>query len=163
MSKSRNPRKRAPEKVPTEADWGDYRADLDAKWAHDQFCGRTNEQMQKYIYGAPLGAAEDLRSMPEVPFRYYILGYRDYVMAGNFREYDASSAASCFIELVLQKLEQQPRYIAPVMPELLSAVEHVARNQVAFDAHESTYGNFMEMLKRIQVLHEEVKGRYRRL
>jgi hypothetical protein len=45
VSKSRNPHKRALEKVPNEADWGDYRPDLDAQWAHDQFCGRTNEQI----------------------------------------------------------------------------------------------------------------------
>lgn len=163
MSKARNTDKRAPDKVPTEADWGDYRADLDAKSAHDQFVGRTNERMQCYIRGAPLAAAEDLHFMPEVPFRYYLLGYRDYVMAGNFLKYDAPNAASAFIGLVLHKLEKQPRYIVPVMPELLSAVEHVARNQAAFGADESIYGNFMEMLKRIQVLYEEVKARYRRL
>jgi hypothetical protein len=163
VPKSRKTRKRTPEKVPTEADWGEYRADIDVKWAHDQFGGRTNEQMQKYIHGAPLGAAEDLGFMPEVPFRYYILAYRDYVMAGQFRQYDAPDAASCFIGLVLRKLEQQPRYIVPVMPELLSTVEHVARNQTTFGAKESIYGNFAEMLKRIQILYQEVKGRYRRL
>ena len=162
MSKSRNVHDRA-EKLPSEADWGDYRADLDLKSAHDQFCGRTNEQMQPYIRGAPLAAAEDLRFMPEVPFRYYVLGFRDYVMAGDFRKYDAPNAASCFIQLVLQKLEEQPRYIVPVMPELIAAVQHVAQNQASFGADESIYGNFMEMLMRIQILYEEVKDRYRRL
>src|SRR5437764_894938 len=29
-------------RIPTEGDWGDYRYDLDQKWAHDQFGGRSN-------------------------------------------------------------------------------------------------------------------------
>ena len=49
------------------------------------------------------------------------------------------------------------------MPELLPAVEHVAHNQAAFDADESIYGNFLEMLKQIQALYAEARDRYRRL
>jgi len=101
--------------------------------------------------------------MPEVPFRYYVIAFRDYVMSGEFSDSDASDAASCFIRLVLQKLEQQPRYIVPIMPELLSAVEHVARNQTAFHAKESIYGSFLKMLSRIHSLYDEAKDRYRRL
>jgi hypothetical protein len=149
--------------VPTEADWGDYKSDLDQKWAHDQFFGRSNEEMQPYIHGSPLGAAEDLRSIPEVPFRYYAIAFRDYVMSGQFRDFDAADAASCFIRLVLQKLEQQPRYIIPIMPEILPAVEYVAHNQATFHAKESIYGSFPEMLNRIHALYDEAKGRYRRL
>ena len=157
------PRKRQNWRIPAEADWGNYQADLDTKWAHKQFIGRSNEEMQPYIRGAPLGAAEDLRFMPELPFRYYILGYRDYVMAGDFKPYDAPGAASCFINLVLRKLEDQPRYIVPVMPELLPALTHVAWNQTSFQADEHTYGSFMEMLKRIEALYHEMESRYRRL
>lgn len=29
--------------VPTEAEWGDYEADLDQKYAHKMFAGRTNQ------------------------------------------------------------------------------------------------------------------------
>jgi hypothetical protein len=150
-------------RIPTEGDWGDYRYDLDQTWAHDQFGDRSNEEMQPYIRGTPIGAAEDLHFMPEVPFRYYVLGYRDYIMAGQFGSPYASDAASCFIRLVLRKLQEQPRYIVPIMPELLPAVEHVAHNQAAFDADESIYGNFLEMLKQIQALYAEARDRYRRL
>src|SRR5882724_2375449 len=105
--------------------------------------------MQPYIRGTPIGAAGDLYFMPEVPFRYYVLGYRDYIMAGRFSKHDASDAASCFVRLVLRKLQEQPRYIVSIMPELLPAVEHVAQNQAAFHADESIYGSFLEMLKQI--------------
>ena len=149
--------------IPSEADWGDYQSDLDAKWAHQHFIGRTNEEMQGYIRGTPLGAAEDLRFMPEVPFRYYVLGYRDFVLAGEFPNFFASDAASCFLRLVLHKLEEQPRYIVPVMPDLLPALEYVARNQETFEAPENIYGRFLEMYRQIQELYTESKDRYRRL
>lgn len=150
-------------RVPTESDWGDYKADLDQEWAHRQYCGRSNEEIQAYFRGSPIGAAEDLRFMPETPFRYYMLGYRDYVMSGNFEHLDESNAASCFLRLVLHKIEQQPRYIVPIMPELLPTVEYVATNQSHFHAKESIYGNFLEMLERIKALYIETKDRYRRL
>jgi hypothetical protein len=70
--------------IPTVSDWGNYHADLDENWAHDQYCGRSNEEMQRYIRNSPIEAASDLRFMPDVPFRYYMLGYRDFVMSGQF-------------------------------------------------------------------------------
>ena len=46
--------------ISTESDWGKYQADLDEKWAHDQYCGRSNEEMQAYIGNSPIEAASDL-------------------------------------------------------------------------------------------------------
>jgi hypothetical protein len=76
----------------------------------------------------------DLRWTPEVPFRYYMLGFRDFVMAKHFDFLDSADAASCFLEL-------------------LPAVEHVARNQAVFEAESSIYGDFLEKLSRIQALY----------
>jgi hypothetical protein len=92
--------------------------------------------------------------MPEVPFRYYVLGFRDFVMAGQFDHLEGSDAASCFLSLVLEKLEKQPSYILSVMPQLLPAVRHVAMNQASFDANERIYGSFQEKLGRIEALYE---------
>jgi hypothetical protein len=98
--------------------------------------------------------------MPEIPFRYYMLGYRDFVMS---RDPDnAADAASCFLGLVLQKLEEQPRYIVPIMPDLGATVEYVAHHQAEFEAEERIYGSFLEKLMRIQSLYAESKNRYRR-
>ena len=92
---------------------------------------------------------DELRWMPEVPFQYYVLGLRDFVMAGEFDELEASDAASCFLGLVLEKLEKRPRFILPVMPQL-----HVAANQASYRASASIYGSFAEKWKRIASLHE---------
>lgn len=139
--------------VPTEKDWGDYQADLDQKYAHDLFAGRTNEEMQPHFRLNPIERTSELGFMPEVPFRYYIIGFRDFVMAGDFEALDASNAASCFLGLVLEKLEKEPNHISPIMRELFPAIEFVANNQEKFDAVEKIYGNFLEKLAQIQTLY----------
>jgi hypothetical protein len=138
--------------VPTEEDWGDYRSNLDCKSAHDLFAGHTNEQMRPYFRQNPLERAAELRFMPVVPFRYYMLGFRDCLMDGDFEFLDASNAASCFLGLIIEKLKKQPQVIIPIMPGLLPAVEHVASNQAQYEAEESIYGNFLEKWDQIRSL-----------
>jgi hypothetical protein len=140
--------------VPTEKDWGDYRLDLDQKHAHDVFAGHTNEQMQRFFRQNPIEMTDELRWMPDVPFRYYLLGFRDFIMAKDFGFLNGSDAASCFLGLVLEKLEKQSRLIVPIMPELLPTIEHVARNQSLFEAAPNVYGNFIEKLGRIRALYK---------
>jgi hypothetical protein len=143
--------------LPTERDWGDYKSDLDQNHAHSVFAGRTNEEVQPLFRRNPIGMTDELRWMPDVPFRYYILGFRDFITAKQFDFLNASDAASCFLGLVLEKLERNPRVIVPVMPHLLPTVEYVARNQTAFDADEEIYGNFLEKLSRIQTLYAAIR------
>jgi hypothetical protein len=136
--------------VPTEADWGDYEGDLDTKWSHDVFAGHTNLEMLSRFDVNVIETADELRWMPEVPFRYYILGFRDYVMAQEFKYDDGSDAASCFLNLIAEKLEGQPKHVLPIMPELLPALRYVAENQTLFGAEESIYGSFRRKLERIE-------------
>src|ERR1700693_1850418 len=140
-------------RVPTEAEWGDYQADLDQEDSHDLFGGHTNEEMQPHFYRNVIERTDELRWMPIIPFRYYMLGFRDFVMAGNFDGLRSSDAASCFLGLVEEKLEKQHEFILPIMSELLPAVRHVGRNQSAFNADEDIYGSFQEKLKRIEALY----------
>jgi len=163
QKRTKRPNKRAWSRIPTEADWGAYQNDVDQKWAHDQYCGRSNGEMQHYFRNSPIEAASDLQFMPEVPFRYYVIGYRDFVVSGSIERLNASDAASCFLNLVAHKLERQPRYVVPVIPELLGALRQVAQNQAGFHADENIYGSFLERLQRIETLYAEVKDRYRRL
>ena len=159
--KDKSPRPPVP-RIPTESDWGDYSADLDQKWAHDHYRDKSNEEMQSYFHDNAIESASDLQFMPEVPFRYYMLGFRDYVMSSKLEGWE-SDAASCFLNLVLNKLNEQPRSIISIMPELLSAVEYVGTHQATFKASEDIYGNFHKKLNQIKKLYEECKGRYRRL
>jgi hypothetical protein len=139
-------------RVPTEGEWGNYEADLDQRYAHDLFGGRTNEEMQAHFYRNVIERTDELRWMPAIPFRYYMLGFRDFVMAGNFDHLQDSDAASCFLRLVEEKLEKQPEFILPIMAELLPAIRHVGENQSSFNADEDIYGSFQEKLERIEAL-----------
>jgi hypothetical protein len=141
-------------RVPSEAEWGNYQVDLDQECGHQMFAGRTNQEMMPYFQRNVIERADELRWMPPIPFRYYMLGFRDFVMDGKFDYTWASDAASCFLDLVLEKLEKQPEYVKPIMQELLPAVHHVARNQSSFGATEAIYGNFLEKLKRIESVFE---------
>jgi hypothetical protein len=136
--------------VPTEADWGDYEGDFDQRDAHDVFAGRTNEEMLPSFGENVLMRVGELRWMPEVPFQYYMLGFRDFVMARQFKYHDGSDAASCFLDLVAEKLEAQPAHVLPIVSELLPALRFVAENQALFDADESIYGNFRRTVERIE-------------
>ena len=57
-------------------------------------------------------ASSILRWMPQLPFRYYMFGFRDFVLSGDFEEFSRPDAASCFVRLVLNKLETKPQDIA---------------------------------------------------
>jgi hypothetical protein len=143
--------------VPTEKDWGDYHSDPDQEYAHRLFAGHTNEEMQPHFRANVIERTSELRFMPEIPFRYYMIGFRDFVMAGDF-EYEGADAGSCFLRLVRQKLEQEPACIAPIIPELLETVEYVAQNQSAFDADKDIYGDFLDLAAQIRALNAARSG-----
>ena len=147
-----------PPTVPTESDWGDYKSDLDQNHAHSVFAGRTNLEMQPFFRKNPIEMTDELRWMPEVPFRYYMFGFRDFVMGKDFGLLDAPDAASCFLGLVLEKLEKHPQHIVPIVPDLLPALDYVGHQQARFEAQESIYGNFLEKLSRIKTLYEAQSG-----
>jgi hypothetical protein len=139
-------------KVPSEEDWGNYRSDLDQEWAHRVFAGHTNAEMQAKFRANVIERVDELRFMPAVPFRYYMIGFRDFIKSLEFGDLDAADATSCFLNLVVQKLEQDRNSILPILPELLETVDYVAKNQVAFDADLDIYGDFLEVAKRIYAL-----------
>ena len=114
--------------------------------------------MQPFFQRNPIERTDELRWMPDVPFRYYMLGFRDFVMGKKFGFLNASDAASCFLGLVSEKLEKHPQHIVPIMPDLVAALEYVAHHQAAFEAKESIYGNFLEKLSRIKALYEAHGG-----
>src|SRR5579884_4108290 len=156
LSMNRFPDRKRPryDTVPTEQDWGEYWRDLDQNSAHEKFFGRTNEEMQPHFHRNLYSYAEELHYIPEIPFRYYLRGLRDFVLAIDVDDHNAPRAADSFLSIVHRRLEIYPRHIMPIMPELLPAIEHVAQNQVAFSAYKPIYGSFVDQQKRIQDLYE---------
>jgi hypothetical protein len=143
------------QRVPTEQDWSNYQDDLDQNHAHQKFAGKTNEEVQKYFRDNALATTEDLHWMPRIPFQYYMIGFRDYMASGDFEPGWASDSASCFLRLILEKLERHPDYIIPIMPQLLPTAEFVANHQATFKANTEIYGSFRKIFNRIQTLYEQ--------
>ena len=140
--------------VPTEADWGNWGADLDTEYAHENFAGKTREEVFPLFQSNVIERTDELRFMPPVPFRYYMLAFRDYVLSERVFavECEASDAASCFLGLILEKLESDPSVILPVMEELLPAAEEVAGRQEEYDAPVDIYGSFPRKVVRMRLL-----------
>jgi len=141
--------------IPTEEDWEEYAKDLDANYAHGIYFGKSNSEMLPAYKNRVLSRSEDIYWMPKKPFQYYILGFRDFVLARNFGYLESSDAASSFLLLVLNKLEKQPEFIMPIYPALSAAVKFVAENQSLYEANEAIYGNFIELLNKIKTCLEK--------
>ncbi len=138
--------------IPTESDWENYIEDLDMKYAHGMFIGKSNEQMLSEYKDRVLSRSEDIFWMPKKPFQYYIFGFRDFIIRRDFGLGDDADAASSFLNLILYKLEKQPDFILPMLPQLITDIEFIANNQKLFDADEDIYGNFQETLAKIKDL-----------
>lgn len=137
--------------IPSEQDWGDYAADLDQAYAHKIFFGKAFTETFGDFERSVIDRVDEIRFMAVIPFRYYLLALREYVLSYYVLTTEsASDAASCFLRLVLEKLENFPEQILPVMDVIMPAVEYVAEHQSLFDADVEVYGEFKEHLARIR-------------
>jgi hypothetical protein len=141
--------------IPTEEDWGDWADGLDKECAHGNFAGKSNAAMMAEYYEDALGRAEELGCMPPVPFRYYVLGFRDYLLYPKYDHSDDSDAANSFLSLIEHKLYYYAPAILPVMNELISTVTHVADHQADFGAALEFYGDFQEKRISIERLYQQ--------
>jgi hypothetical protein len=138
--------------IPSTDDWGDYESDVDIKSAHRIFFGKTNQEVQEDFYRCVIERADELKFLPLIPFKYYMVGFKYFIEAGNFMMFEAADAASCFMKLVESKLQTQPEYIMPIINQLLPTVEYVGLNQDKFEASPDIYGCFSDNLIRINGL-----------
>lgn len=140
---------------PHAGEWGDFAADLDIAYAYRQFAGKSHDEaVLLFEQSDVLSRVEDLGAMPAGPFRYYMPAFRDFVVSPRIFEINqglyASTAADAFLNLIMRRLEDEPEVIAPLMPELLPAVEYLAENQARYDADEDVYGSFFDALAAIR-------------
>jgi hypothetical protein len=145
--------------IPSEEDWGDYKSDLDQKYAHEIFFGKSLEETIPDFERNVIERVDELRFMPTIPFRYYLLALRNYVTSKSALANDmAPDAASSFLNLIAEKLRDSFDSIAPVMDEIMPAVEYVASNQEAYDADVDIYGDFAAKLAEIRGLYARKSG-----
>lgn len=136
--------------IPTLDDWGDFESDLDTKAAYKVFFGKTNEEVQQDFYRCVLERADELRFMNGKIFQYYILGFRDFILSGDFQDFDDSDAASSYIKLIEFKLTNSPDDVLPIFSDIKQSLEYVASNQERFNASPDIYGDFTQKLINIK-------------
>lgn len=130
--------------VPSDSDWGDTRGDFDLKSAYDNFAGKTNQNMQAEYRKNILTRVTDLRFMPEIPFKYYMLGFCDFIKSNSFDESDAPDVAYGFVTLIEDKLTDKPKHIMPIMEKIYKTFESIAVNQEEFGVSPSIYGDLLQ-------------------
>lgn len=146
-------------KAPGLAEWGQESDDLDESYARRIFFGKSVEQTFPLFARNVIERASELRFMPVACFQYYMLAYRDYLLLESTLSNDmAPDAASCFIGLVLEKLEHNPKSVMPLIPEILPTLRHLALRQEEYDADLDIYGNFAEKVAAIERLVEATPG-----
>lgn len=137
--------------IPSEADWGNYQSDQDQQYVYKMFFGKNFEQVIPRFERNAIEACDELRFIAAVPFRYYLLAFASYMLSDLvLKNRMASDAASCFIGLVHEKLLSARDDIAPIIIDLIPAIEFVANNQSLFDADIDIYGNFKDKLDDIK-------------
>lgn len=145
--------------APSDDDWGEIRDqdDLDEKWSRNHYMGRTLREKMEELSNSPLSYTEDLRAMPEIPFCYFILGFKEALYPGpeesDFNLMFPSDTASCFLSLVEETLQKSPKKIMPVMHEILPLAKYVSENQELYEANPDNYGNFVTLYQEIEQLY----------
>lgn len=149
---------RVPEnlQIPTEEDWGNPNGDLDWQYAKDQLCGRDLQYAADRFRELPLALSEDLDSMPEIPFRFYIHATTLAFKTLNIRsDWETHNAANGLLSVVATKLRQEPEKILPVMQDMLPTLEFISENQGLLDADVDIYGLFKAEYREISELAEQ--------
>jgi len=117
------------ETIPSELEWGDLHTDLDQRYAHDFYVGKTTAEMQEHFLTGPIEAFDEILFMPRVPFQYYVLGFRDSVLSRKHQdEFDMGSAAVSFLKLIEVRSENTPSDVHGILNELSQAIEYIAAN-----------------------------------
>jgi hypothetical protein len=137
--------------VPGSAEWGPESNDLDEAYARQIFYGKSIEETFPLFARSVVERASEIRFMPLAVLPYYLMAFRDYVLLDSTRrDDDAPDAASCFIGLVSERLENQPQIVCPMMDEIRPALKYLAQHQADYDADTDIYGDFEEKVAEIE-------------
>lgn len=113
---------------------------LAAVAAHTHFSGLTHQEAESLFCVGGHFYQEDLWSMPNEAFSFYLPAFTNYLLSGNSA--DDADSASAFIDLVKHYGEQSPQRLNGNEEKIREALTHIAHNQTKYDAPVHIYGNF---------------------
>jgi|SRR6185312_1482149 len=138
-------------KIPGPDAWAGYQDDLDVKYAHKLFFGKSTAEVQQYFGGVQsIERADELLFMPRRAFQYYVFAFAEFVVS-NAAAGDPDSA-SPFLHLLVNREERDPGGVSEIYQELRPVVEFVASHQDRFDADPNIYGSFPDQATQLEAL-----------
>ena len=137
------------DRIPDESAWYGYEDDLDVKWMHDLFCGKSNAEVQTHFGGgSSIERADELLFAPRPVFQYYVHAFASFVMSDQAK--GDPDSASPFLGLLESREERDPGSVKTIFESLASCVDFIASNQTHFDADIDIYGDFKERAQRVR-------------
>jgi hypothetical protein len=143
--------KRRRRKIPGSIEWSGYRGDLDVRYAHKLFFGKSTAEVQRYFGGTrSIERADELLFMPRLAFQYYVFAFADFVLSAAAA--GDSDSASSFLRLLVAREERDVGSVATIYLELLPFIEQVSSHQSMYEADPNIYGSFPELAEHIRNL-----------
>ena len=135
--------------VPSKVDWGNVESDRDIKYAFQFFFGKTNEEMINEFKKNVTMRTSDLKFMPEIPFKYYMMGFLDFIQKELYEEFDKPDVMNCFVTLVEDKLMNSPDEIMSLIDVIDPTLVSICMNQNRYGLDEEIYGDLKIKYKNI--------------
>jgi hypothetical protein len=136
-------------RVPDESAWYGYQDDLDVRYMHGLFFGKSIAEVQEYFAGGrAIERSSELLFAPRPVFQYYVQAFAEFLLSE--RGAGESDAASPFLHLLENREEKDPGSVRDIYSSLAGCVDYVAQNQDYFEADVDIYGDFNEQAARIR-------------
>lgn len=129
--------------IPNDLEWGDYRSDLDLKYAHNLYGGLSTDEAQQHFITAPIERVSELQFAPFNIFKYYVFCFTGFLTSPESR--DEADMASVFLNWVYEMAKKHPAELSEFYSSIESAVNHVSDNQSFYDADLDIYGSFHDV------------------
>jgi len=131
-------------KIPGKNEWEGYEEDLDVKYAHKLFFGKSVPEVIQHftVSGRCIERADELLFMPRKAFQYYVFAFAEYLKSDESA--GESDAASPFLNLLMNREEKDPGSVMEIYDGLFHVIDFVASNQERFEADPEIYGIFLK-------------------
>ncbi|SMF67818.1 hypothetical protein SAMN02745866_04310 [Alteromonadaceae bacterium Bs31] len=125
--------------IPEEHDWKIDSQDLDEKYSFEKYLGKSKEQAIALFRSSPLECSFEIAYMPEIPFRYYVLAFKEFVEKSNKEEYD--DVYHAYISMILSMIKNNFGYIEPLKKELLPLAYKITIDQEKYGLDLDIFGD----------------------
>ncbi len=91
---------------------------------------------------------EDFWWMPEIPFKFYLKAYVNYLRSTSSQS-DVDTAKA-FLILVARLIRSNPGLLAALWEQIEATLDYIAANQSWFDADPECDGNFTDIVQNLK-------------